>query len=769
MFLKQKRKNIFEYIQLNKYWAQYLIIFSLIIIVAFLFPEGKVLKYTYQINDVTREPIIAPFTFSIQKSKEKLQSDIDERIKNIPFVFFRDDLKVNEQKEKLEEFFLIARKIIIKNWDMEDSKTLVYERRYHKQYEKAKAEFISDSSSLEISLNDFFEKYPFTKDNEIWKGYLLREKNDKFFKILDQNKRHILQICRNRWTEGIYDIPKLDIKSNKIEVNQGNVPDLAFPKNFNDLDEAWIKARKELLTTFSKEDPFRDLGYDLIIEFMEPNLLFNKQITEKRQISEINKIPLSQGVVLKNELIVDANIRITNDVLQKLNSLSVAITKETSDSIWLKYISSFFGRLILVSVNFSLFFFFLIVYRIDLFRDWKMILLISIIFLLQLGLAYIFVIRLEWSEYLIPVTVGAMTLTILFDVQIGFMAITSIAILIGLMIGQNTDFIIVSLFTSTIAVYNSRELRKRSQLFFTMFSLIASGIIVVFGLGFFKENSWSLMINDIQFLVIISVLAPLLTYGLIGIFEIFFEVTTDLTLIELLDYDHPLLKRAQQETNGTFNHSIVVGNLAEACANAIGAHSLLCRVGAYYHDIGKMAKSEYFIENQYGGANRHDKITHTMSAKIIRSHVNEGLRLAKDYGLPKLVSDFIPMHHGTTRVEYFYRMALKEAERDGGKVDESFFRYPGPKPNTKETGILMICEAIEAAVRSIKEPDILKIETMINKIIKSRIEDGQLSDCPLTLDELEKIKGKIDGNTGMLPVLRGIYHIRVEYPDAPQK
>jgi len=769
MFLKQKRKNIFEYIQLNTYWAQYLIIFSLIIIVAFLFPEGKALKYTYQINDVTREPIIAPFTFSIQKSKEKLQSDIEERIKNIPFVFFRDDLKVNEQKEKLEEFFLIARKIIVKNWEMEDSKTLVYERRYHKQYEKAKAEFISDSSSLEISLNDFFEKYPFTKDNEIWRGYLLKEKNDKFFKILDQNKRHILQICRNRWTEGIYDIPSLDIKSNKIEVNQGNVPDLAFPKNFNDLDEAWIKARKELLTIFSKEDSFRDLGYDLIIEFMEPNLLFNKQITEKRQISEINKIPLSQGVVLKNELIVDANIRITNDVLQKLNSLSVAITKETSDSIWLKYISSFFGRLILVSVNFSLFFFFLIVYRIDLFKDWKMVLLISIIFLLQLGLAYIFVIRLEWSEYLIPVTVGAMTLTILFDVQIGFMAITSIAILIGLMIGQNTDFIIVSLFTSTIAVYNSRELRKRSQLFFTMFSLIASGIIVVFGLGLFKENSWSLMINDIQFLVIISVLAPLLTYGLIGIFEIFFEVTTDLTLIELLDYDHPLLKRAQQETNGTFNHSIVVGNLAEACANAIGAHSLLCRVGAYYHDIGKMAKSEYFIENQYGGPNRHDKITHTMSAKIIRSHVNEGLRLAKDYGLPKLVSDFIPMHHGTTRVEYFYRMALKEAEKDGGKVDESFFRYPGPKPNTKETGILMLCEAIEAAVRSIKEPDILKIETMINKIIKGRIEDGQLSDCPLTLDELEKIKGKVDGNTGMLPVLRGIYHIRVEYPDAPKK
>ena len=189
---------------------------------------------------------------------------------------------------------------------------------------------------------------------------------------------------------------------------------------------------------------------------------------------------------------------------------------------------------------------------------------------------------------------------------------------------------------------------------------------------------------------------------------------------------------------------------------------------AYYHDIGKMEKSEYFIENQYGGENKHDTLTYTMSARIIRAHVKEGLQLARQYGLPKVVSDFIPMHHGTTRVEYFYRLALKDAEENGGKVDESAFRYPGPKPNTKETGILMICEAVEAAVRSIKEPDIFKIETMINKIINQRIGDGQLNDCPLTLDELDKIKGTVDGTSGMLPVLRGIYHIRIENPDDPK-
>jgi len=284
----------------------------------------------------------------------------------------------------------------------------------------------------------------------------------------------------------------------------------------------------------------------------------------------------------------------------------------------------------------------------------------------------------------------------------------------------------------------------------------------------FKEHDWTSMIVDIQSLMINSLLAPIVTYGLIGLFEIGFEVTTDLTLMELLDYGHPLLKKAQRETNGTFNHSIVVGNLAESCAGAIGAHSLLCRVGAYYHDIGKMVKPEYFIENQYTGKNQHDNLTPTMSARIIRNHVKEGLALADEYGLPKIVSDFIPMHHGTTRVEYFYRMALREAEQDGSKVDETQFQYPGPKPNTRETGILMICEAVEAAVRSIKNPDIIKIETMINKIVKNRIEDGQLDDCPLTLDELDKIVGTIDGNTGMLPVLRGIYHIRIEYPDDPK-
>lgn len=763
-----KPNPLVQYLLIDKYWKQYLVIFGLILSISILFPQGKSLKYSYQLNDITREPIIAPFTFSILKSEDRLKEDLENQKKSVPFTFNRKDEIVEKYTASLNEFFAMANELRHLSWRLKESKQLVYERRYHKQYEKAKSELVSDSTNLSILTQEFYRMYSFTQNKPEWIYYVTPEQDPKNMKDLERNKIRIVQICKNRWTEGIYNIAISDIESHQVTINQSDVPDLASPTSFNDLQVAWTKARKELLAVFLEGDVFRDLGYDLIVEFMKPNLLFNREITERRQLESLNMVPISQGVVLKNELIVDANIRITEDVLQKLNSLSVAVTKHETNSGWVKIAWSFLGRIILLSVVVSLFFAFLVVYRVTIFRDWKLVSLISIVFLIQLGLAHIFVIRLEWSEYLIPVTVGAMTLTILFDARIGFMATTSMALMMGLMMGQNIDLVIVSLFTSTIAVYNIRELRKRTQLFTTMFALIAASIFVVLGLGLFKEHNWINMLTDIQLLTINSILAPIVTYGMIGLFEILFEVTTDLTLIELLDYDHPLLKRAQQETNGTFNHSIVVGNLAESCANAINAHSLLCRVGAYYHDIGKMEKSEYFIENQYGGANKHDTITHTMSAKIIRAHVKEGLELAEEYALPKLVSDFIPMHHGTTRVEYFYRMALKDAEETGATVDESAFRYPGPKPNTKETGILMICEAVEAAVRSIKEPDIFKIEAMIDKIIKSRIDDGQMSECPITLDELNKIKGTVDGTTGMLPVLRGIYHIRIEYPDDPK-
>ena len=545
---------------------------------------------------------------------------------------------------------------------------------------------------------------------------------------------------------------------------------LTRPANdYNDLEMAWTKARIEVNNVSTDDNQvLRDIGYEVIVKLMLPNLIYDKETTERRRGIKLNRVPRYRGAVLENERIIEKNTRITDDNILKLKSLEAAMGKEDGFAGWWQFILEYLGKFIIIAVVLSFFFTFLIVYRKDTFLDKRLVLLISILFASTIALSYLFYVKLNFSEYLIPIVVTAMTLSILFDARIGFMGITTIVILIGMMIGNNIDFIVVMLFTSSIAMYNVRQLRTRSQIFKTIFSLIGASVLAVIAIGLFKNESWIAVRLDLLYLAIISVLAPIVTYGLIGLFEIGFGVTTDLTLLELLDFNNPLLKRLQQQANGTFNHSVVVGNLAEGCADAIGAHALLCRVGAYYHDIGKLKNPEYFIENQFSGESKHDKVTWTMSAKVIRNHVKEGLRLANEYGLPKAVQDFIATHHGSTRVEYFYRQALAEVE-DPSQIDENAFRYPGPKPQTKETGILMICESIEAAVRSIKEPDIVKVEDMIDRVTKSKLDAGQLDECPLTLDELRRIKGTVNGNTGMLPILRGIFHIRIEYPEEQHK
>jgi putative nucleotidyltransferase with HDIG domain len=744
---------------------QTLVLLGLIILLSLFFPRGRSLQYAYQLNDIARDPVIAPFTFPILKTEEKLQADLAEARLSEPFQFIRSQAVVDSGIARIENFFSRLREIQETTDALEESRDLIYRYRYEEEFQEMFAKYRADSTILVLLMESFDNQVTFDISERSWYDFIVQGLPAN---LENQIREDLVQICRNRWAEGILDIPSENITSNEVLVTQGEdgAATVGKPDDFNDLETAWTKARKEITDLYPNEnDPRLELSYDLIVEFMQPNLIFDKETTDRRLAARLDRVPRYQGTVLENERIVDKNTRITQDILQKLNSLAAEISKQEGFEEWWVKILAYAGRMVLIGVVLSFFFTFLIVYRVQIYKNWRMVLLISLIFAVELGLTNLFVVQFKFSEYLIPITVAAMTLTILFDARIGFMGTTSIVILISVLLGNDVDFIIVSLFTSSVAMYNVRQLRTRSQLFITIFSLIGASILVLIGLGLFKHVGWEAFQQDLIFLIVVSVLAPIITYGLVGLIEIGFDITTDLSLLELLDFDHPLLKRLQQEANGTFNHSVVVGNLAESCANAIGARSLLCRVGAYYHDIGKIIRPEYFIENQFTSKSKHDSLTNVMSAKIIKNHIKEGLQLAEEYALPKIVSDFIPMHHGTTRVEYFYRTALEEVD-DPSMVDETAFRYPGPKPNTKETGILMICEAVEAAVRSLKDRDMMKIEDMIEKIIKNRVDDGQLSECPLTLDELRRIRGTVDSSSGMLPVLRGIYHIRIEYPEA---
>lgn len=772
MIHKPNRPTLFQRIgnTFQVYGKQILLLIGLVIVLSLLFPRGKSLQYSYQLNDITREPILAPFNFPVLKTDSELQSDLNEALKSEPFIFVRSQSIVTGQIATIERFFTLLKEIRAANVKLSESRDFQYRNRFSERFDEARTMLQTDSATVAVLMAALGEEFPFAVGSEKWNQILVAPPEQLIIPDLDKFKDDIIQICRNHWTEGIYDIALKDIISEEVAVKLGEdqASELTAPDTYIDLQQAWTKARVEVTGLYKDEqDLRRDLGYELIVEFMKPNLIYDRETTERRQQAVLDRVPRNKGIVIKNERIVDANMRITEDVLQKLNSLTVAIDRrekvERGQEVFLAYI----GRVLLITVIVSFFFTFLLTYRTPIFNDWKMVLLLDLVFITEIGLAYLFYSRLNLSEYLIPVTVAAMVLTIIFDARIGFMGITSIVLLVTILIGNNVEFMVTALFTSSAGIYAVRRLRTRSQLFTAIFALIASSIIVVLGQGLFKGHNWSVMGDDLLYLSVVSVLSPIVTYGLIGILEVSFGATTNLTLIELLDFQHPLLKRLQQEANGTFNHSVVVGNLAEACADAIGANALLCRVGAYYHDVGKMVRPEYFIENQYSGVNKHDSLTPIMSAKIIKNHVSEGMNLAREYGLPTIVSDFIPMHHGTTRVEYFYRKALKN--ENGENIDEQSYKYPGPKPNTRETGILMICEAIEAAVRSIKEPGITRIEEMINRIINKRVSEGQLNECPLTLDELTRIKGKVDGTTGLLPVLRGIYHIRIEYPEAEEK
>ena len=766
--MRKNKKSFLSKIKIfiNKYFKQLSILISLTIILSLFFQRGRSLQYSYNIDDIAREPIIAPYNFPILKSKSLLEEDLNDALKAEPFIFSRKQEIVDNQSSNLSSFFQLTNEIRLANKDLFNSRNLVYDYRYTDKFQEAKSIASSDSAVLSQKVIEFYKLYSFAQDKEDWNIFLMPIPQGGPQFSLKEFQEDILQICRNRWAIGILDIKESIIISDQLAIDNGDIPTLYNLSELNDLNEAWTEAKKEITSIYGDENDIRrELGYDLIVDFMIPNLIYDKETTERRQNASLDRVPRSKGIVLKDEMIVNANQRITEEDLQKLQSLAVEISKENRTLGIKDSIITYIGRLLIIGILISYFFTFLLIYRSHIFEKWQLLLVIAFIYVFIIVIANIFVYQLDFSEFLIPVTVAAMLLTILFDARIGFMGTTSLVLLVGIMIGNDLEFIVTGLFMSSIAMYTVRRIRTRSKFITAIFSLMGASIIAVLSHGLFMGHNVSTMGVDLTYLLVNSIFAPIITYGLIIILEVSFGITTDLSLIELLDFNHPLLKRLQQEANGTFNHSVVVGNLAEACADAINARSLLCRVGAYYHDLGKMERPEYYIENQFMGDNKHDSLTPAMSAKIIRKHVIDGLKLAKDYGLPKLVSDFIPMHHGTSRVEYFYRMALEAAKDTNEKVDDSAYRYPGPKPNTKETGILMICEAVEAAVRSIKEPDILKIDTMVDKVIKGRLNDGQLDECPLTLDDLRKIKGTVDGNSGMLPVLRGIYHIRIEYPE----
>jgi putative nucleotidyltransferase with HDIG domain len=362
---------------------------------------------------------------------------------------------------------------------------------------------------------------------------------------------------------------------------------------------------------------------------------------------------------------------------------------------------------------------------------------------------------------LVPLIVMGMTLSIAFHRELALLFSAAVALVIVVTTGQGLSAFMILNATVASAILLVGNIRNRRKLIYVGLAVGIVAALTTIGVETLSAQPWNTIWPDAMRFGLWSMFAGLLMLGLLPFIESMFGVQTELSLLELGDVAHPLLQELVRRAPGTYNHSINVASIAEAAAESIGAQGLLVRVGAYFHDIGKMLKPGYFVENQGHDANRHESLVPAMSTLIIIAHIKDGADLARQHRLPQSIIDFIEQHHGTTLVEYFYRRASErnEANPDGGEVDESDFRYPGPKPQTREAAVLMLADAVESASRALVEPTPARIESLVHEIALKRLLDGQFDCCGLTLQELATVEDSL------IKSLTAVYHGRIKYPE----
>jgi hypothetical protein len=484
------------------------------------------------------------------------------------------------------------------------------------------------------------------------------------------------------------------------------------------------------------------------------NLMFLPLETEARREEARREVAPKKGDVLKGELIVEAHTRVGPDQAEKVATLRREIERR-EQTVTAEELKPQLGQFLFGAILLGLLFLYLYLYRPEIFDSMSSFLLVTLGLTLLLGFSGL-IYRVQLPIYLLPAAFLTILFAILFDSRFALVVSVICAILI---FGQGTfgfEGLFVVLMGGVGGALSVRVLRQRHQFYETMLVVAIANILAVATLALM--NLWSLRaFGSAALWSLVNALASgLLAMGLLPLLETVFHKTTDVTLLELSDLNRPLLKKLALEAPGTYHHSIMVGNLAEAAAEGIGANSLLARVGCYYHDIGKLRKPEYFAENQRRGLNPHDDLKPRMSALIIINHVKEGIEMAREAKLPDRVVDFIREHHGTTTISYFVEKARKLDP--AAEINLADYSYPGPKPRSKETAIAMLADNVEAVSRVLVEPTPSRIRNLIERLVRRKIEERQLEDTNLTFREVTIIQDKFTA------LLTGLFHARPEYP-----
>lgn len=721
------------------------------------FPRGEVYEYAVQVGDTWRQSTLeAPFDFPVYIDQDRVEAKRDTVRTNTPPYF--QELQNARQKIAANRDSLASQ--------LDRILETYGSYRYHRARgemdaaQRDSARYVRYRRNAVVSLTPaqwqvlgktYVQQVErLTEDGQI-------EQQDNQERLDSVLLQEAFRLATQLLNVGVMDRTRDSVETDVIIVrNQQEREQRSVDKdNVYGLSEAYGYVEEQLRETFQDEPEYANIAFSFFRGIFHPSLQFMRAETIRERNRRAENVTAIQGGVEEGEVIVRKGERVTAEIKQKLTSLErVKNERMAADIVWKQAV----GEGLFALLGFTFFFFYLYLLRPDVWDEDRDMILITLLLAFIVAL-YGIGVRVPWANlYAVPVALASVLLTIIFTSRIGLFGTLILAFTGGQMLGLDLEYTLATFFAGAFGIFSVRDIKNRGQ-FFVSAGLVFFGYLLVLTASWlYLGTPAQLFGQDLIFAAIgasFTITASLFLWAL----ERTFDITTDLTLLELSDTNNKLLKDLSLRAPGSFNHSLQVANLAEAAADRVGAHTLLTRVGALYHDIGKMLKPEYYVENQRAGVNPHDRLKPRMSALIIASHVKEGLEMGKEYNLPERVLKFIPAHHGTARIEYFYRKAVGEATESESPVLESEFRYPGPKPDSKETGILMLADSVEAASRSLDEPTHKRLKSLIDLIFQERIEDNQLDDTDLTFQDLRVIKDTF------LKMLLGIYHVRVKYPD----
>lgn len=678
-------------------------------------------KLRYRVGDISTDRVIAPFDFRIEKDDAALRAEQDAAASAVPPVYVVDP-RVSA--------------------DMQ--------RRYATFQERVLAA-VSDESPRPGERIERLRTL----------GVPLSEESARA--LTAQGRARQVLTAMNGWLTEIYEAGVVDEKRNgqiqgytAVRLRKGEAETTQPASLLYDRAEAQELLERRARASFGGDPQGLGLVEELAVSFVQPNVTYDRAETEWRRVQAQGVVPATVGFVKKDELIIDANQRIDEDALLKLRSLR---NLEAARRARTEFLYPPVARMLLMLLFIAAFVTYLRMELPAVYRDNAMLAMFALITVVVMVIAEIQLGLLALSEFTIPLALAPLVVGSLLEKRPALVFTLMLAVVATAVVEIRAPFVPVAVMGGVTAVYSISRLRHRWHFASAFFTIALANLTAIMAWDLARGISASVLAQDAMWGALNAFLAVSIAFLMLPVVEHVFGLTSDITLLELSDLNRPLLKRLQLEAPGTYHHSMIVGQLAEAGAEAIGANSLLARVSAYYHDIGKLAKPEYYAENEPAASrSRHERLTPSMSTLVVKSHISEGLEMARRERLPRAVRAAIPEHHGTMVMAFFYHKAL-EADPAARRED---FSYPGPKPRSKETAILMLADGVEGASRALAEPTPSRIRGLVTRILDERVQQGQLDECGLTLQELARVR------EAFIPVLTAIFHVRAPYPEAPK-